>query len=76
MKLYDPVDLVPLHDAASADFLTRLGTAARGLQEEFKRTWLALVGPVTFQAASPAMVELCVKAAAEINKAQWTKPKT
>jgi hypothetical protein len=70
IKLYDPIDSAPLSERPTVDFLEAISIAARGLQEEFKRRWLALVGPVTFQPATPEMVELCVKAAAKVAQAQ------
>jgi hypothetical protein len=44
---FEPVDGIPVED------MEQLADAARGLQEDFKRRWLALVGPVTLLAASP-----------------------
>jgi hypothetical protein len=75
IKLYDPIDLAPLQDGSGA-FLEGISVAARQLQEDFKRRWLALVGPVTLQPASPEMVDLCVKAASQVAEAQGAPPKT
>jgi hypothetical protein len=75
LRLYDPIDLAPL-SAGSVDFMASIGVAARQTQEDFKRRWLALVGPVTFQPASPEMVERCVTAAAQVAQAQGALPKT
>jgi len=65
ISLYDPIDLAPFTES-STDFMAAVSIAARQVQEEFKRRWLALVGPVTFQPASPDMVELCVKTAVQV----------
>jgi hypothetical protein len=37
----------------STEVMEQLAAAARSLQEDFKRRWLALVGPVTLRGASP-----------------------
>ena len=74
IEVYDPIDLVPLGES-SGKFLEAISTAARQMQKEFKRRWLALVGPVTLQPAGPAMVELCVKAAVQVAQAQAAHPK-
>lgn len=48
----DPLQFEPV-DGMSAEVAEQLADAARGLQEDFKQRWLALVGPVTLQGASP-----------------------
>ena len=48
----DPVQCVPLH-GGSLEVGERLAAAVRPLQEDFKRRWFALVGPVTLRGPSP-----------------------
>jgi hypothetical protein len=76
LKLYDPIDSAPISSERSMDFVASISAAARQLQEDFKRRWLALVGPVTFQPASGEMVDLCVKAAFQVLNPQVAAPKT
>jgi hypothetical protein len=73
IKLYDPIDLAPLTES-STDFMAAISIAARQAQEDFKRRWLALVGPVTIQPATPEMVELCVKTAVQVTQVQRGVP--
>ena len=73
IMLYDPIDMFPL-SGVSPEFLEEINAAARELQEDFKRRWLALVGPVTLQPGSPEMVELSVKAAIQVAEAQGFLP--
>jgi len=47
----DPVQL--LSADGSAPVMEQLADASRGLQQEFKQRWLALVGPVMLRGASP-----------------------
>jgi hypothetical protein len=47
----DAVDLHPI----AGESLERVGEAVRRLQEEFKRRWLGLVGPVTLRGPIPEM---------------------
>jgi hypothetical protein len=75
IRLHDPINLFPLH-GFSVDFLEEVSAAGREGQEEFKRRWLALVGPVTLQPASTEMVELSTKAAIQVAEAQGVFPKT
>jgi hypothetical protein len=72
IKLQDSIDLVPLDDV-SVDLMEGISAAARELQEDFKRRWLALVGPVTLQPASPEMVDLSVRAAIAVIQAALPK---
>ena len=74
IEVYDPIDLIPLTESSGL-FLEAISTAAGQMQKEFKRRWLARVGPVTLQPASPEMVELCVKAAVQVAQAQAAHPK-
>jgi hypothetical protein len=48
----DPLQFEPLH-FASEEAMEQLNDVARNLQEDFKKRWLALVGPVTMQGAHP-----------------------
>jgi hypothetical protein len=70
--LHDPVNIFPAD--FSPDFIGEIGAAAQELQEEFKRRWLARVGPVTLQPGSPEMVDLSVKAAIHVAEAQGALP--
>jgi hypothetical protein len=49
----DPVQLAPLDGGSSLEAMEEIGVALFQLQEDFKRRWLALVGPVTLRGASP-----------------------
>jgi hypothetical protein len=69
IQLYDPVDLFPL-SGVSEEGLGEINAAAKRLQEDFKRRWLALVGPVTLLEASPEMIDLSIKAAIQVAEAQ------
>jgi hypothetical protein len=68
LMLHDPIDMFPLH--GDSPDLEEINAAARELQEDVKRRWLALVGPVTLQPGSPEMVDLSVKAAIQVAQAQ------
>jgi hypothetical protein len=74
IKLYDPFDVAPLTDASS-ELMENLSIAGRQVQEIFKRQWLAAVGPVTLQPASPDMIERCVRAAVQVLSPQLAPPK-
>jgi hypothetical protein len=73
MRLHDPINMFPAI-GASPEFLEEINAAAREVQEDFKRRWLALVGPVTLQPGSPEMVDLSVKAAIQVAEAQGFLP--
>jgi hypothetical protein len=47
----DPLQFEPVE--GPVEVMEELAVRARGLQEEFKRRWLALVGPVTLRGPSP-----------------------
>lgn len=76
--LDDPVNLCLAHGFGSEELLQEINTGTRVLQEEFKRRWLALVGPVTLRGASPQThsAELVTEAAIEVAKAHGFLPKT
>jgi hypothetical protein len=75
--LDDPVDLFPV-DGASEGLLVDLNAGARELQEEFKRRWLALVGPVTLRGATPEThsAELLIQAVLKVAEAEGALPRT
>lgn len=54
--VHDPVQFAAVD--GSAEVMEQLTEEARGLQENFKRRWLALVGPVTLRGASPEIHKL------------------
>jgi tetratricopeptide (TPR) repeat protein len=61
----DPFQCEPV---AGIEVIEQLALAGRALQEEFKRRWLALVGPVMLRGPSPEThsAELMTKAALEV----------
>jgi hypothetical protein len=73
--LDDPVNLLAV-DGASEALLEELNAGARKVQEEFKRRWLALVGPVTLRGASPEThsAELLIRAAMKVAQESGALP--